>query len=1081
MAEDVSMDLVLQVEKAIRALNDAIIELHETRKKDLKLLKERDSELKKAKTTVDSLKKGQDDLAKSVKEKEKADKEAKKIAATLENERQKAIKTAEKLAIKEKQLQKDAVNQGKSIDDLKAKIKALNTLRNREQRETDESRAKFKQYTEQLKMTKTELQKTTGVGGGLTKALKSQVTTLVATAGAYLGIRSAIRGVSNAIRTFAGFDRQISKVGAVSGATGSELISLRKLAQDLGESTEKTASEVAQLEINLAKLGFTSTQILDATAAVLDLSTAADADLGQAATVAAATVKGFGLTAKETTRVADVMALSFASSALDISKFENAMSKVAPVATNADVSVERATASLSLLVDRGLEASIAGTSLRNIFLELSKQGLTWEEAMGKIRNATDKNKTAMELFGKRGATAAIILADNAREGDLLTKKYEGAAGAAKRMADVMRDNLVGDADKARSALEGLAINLGTKLNPFLRSATQLFTKFIGVLNKGASSLSTLNEFNSELSTAMAKTKISLKENGDKLDILITRYTELLEIGEPNKKQQDEIETIIGDIVKIVPSAATEIDKYGKVLGINTGLAEGFVTKQQEILNELTELSTPKIVSDLAVTLKEISKLEGELRVGRETTFGTFRELTKVEAIQNNISIDNLKKRKKLTLELLTSAGLEENKLISSFSDEFSVSETNLRNKLIGIVRTFLINKRKEEIKSIEEEKALAKKAEEDKIKADKLAAELKLAEDIKSEIKRQEEVFKIKKKYGLVTDEEIYEHEINQIKKSKDFAILSEQEKIIVLAGLWDVEFARRQTIIDKQKSEIAEAIDKLAEEIDAPVEEDIEEGLEEENEAKLQATQDFLDKKAQLEADDLKRIQDLEEAKRAAKFATLDATIAIFGQETAIGKIALAIKKADAIRENLISLGIIQSNQAVAVSNAAKKGFPFNIPLIAATILQFASIFSLFNKSKKFKTGTKGKFSTPANFVTSEDGKAEITTDRSGKSYLTTKPTLFTDMAGSRVTSNPELKKITDPQLVAMAGINQTGHDPIELKIMTGKLIESNKKIERAITNKEIPIIDRRGIVIGKRTGNFTQTYRDKLYDISD
>ena len=318
---------------------------------------------------------------------------------------------------------------------------------------------------------------------GLIKVFKAQVIAMATMAAGYLGIQTVVRGISKSVKIFATFDRQISKVGAISGATGEELTELRNLAQKLGESTEKTAVEVAQLEINLSKLGFTSKQILEATGAILDFATAADADLGQAATVAAATVKGFGLQAKDTQRIVDVMALSFSSSALDIGKFENAMSKVAPVAKNADVSVERATASLSLLTDRGLEASIAGTSLRNIFLELSKQGLTWEEAMGKIRTATDKNRTALELFGKRGATAAIILAENAKEADLLTTKYENSAGAAKRMADIMRDNLVGDTDKAKSALEGLAINLVGKLNPSLRSAVQGFTNFIGKINE----------------------------------------------------------------------------------------------------------------------------------------------------------------------------------------------------------------------------------------------------------------------------------------------------------------------------------------------------------------------------------------------------------------------------------------------------------------------------------------------------------------------------------------------------------------------------------------------------------------------
>jgi TP901 family phage tail tape measure protein len=173
-------------------------------------------------------------------------------------------------------------------------------------------------------------------------------------------------------------------------------------ARELGATTRFTAGEVASLQKEFAKLGFDQTEIQNMTEATLQLAAATGTELPRAAEVTGATLRGFGLEAFETQRVVDVMAKSFSSSSLDMEKFATAMSSVAPVAKTAGLSVEKTTALLGTLTDRGLDASTAGTGLRNIFLELSKRGLSFEEAMLQINSATDKNAASLDLFGKRG-------------------------------------------------------------------------------------------------------------------------------------------------------------------------------------------------------------------------------------------------------------------------------------------------------------------------------------------------------------------------------------------------------------------------------------------------------------------------------------------------------------------------------------------------------------------------------------------------------------------------------------------------------------------------------------------------------
>ena len=893
------------------------------------------------------------------------------------------------------------------------------------------------------------------------------------------GLFMGVRAIGNIIKKFTLFEHGMSKVKAVSGASNVEFMKLRNEAQRLGESTEKTASEVAGLEVALSKLGFSAKDILLATSAILDLSTAADADLAQSATVAAATLKGFGLQANEMTRVTDVMALSFSSSALDLEKFTNSMSKIAPVAKNANVSLEQSTAYLSLLVDRGLEASIAGTSLRNIFLELSKQGLSWNEAMEMINNATDKNNIALKLFGKRGATAAIILAENQKEAAKLTKEYEGAAGSAKKMADVMRDNLKGDTDKAKSALEGLAINLGEKLAPTLRKVTRGFTAFIGFLNKGSKSFSELNKYNSDLSKSINITTGELEKNSDELNTLVTRYEDLKKIVKPNKTQQEELETVMKNIVKIVPDAATEINEYGKVLKINTGFAKGFVKEQKEILGELATMTMPDIVSDLAETTKEVNKLENELRIGRETTFGTFEKLTKVEQIQNELSIKNLENRKDLTLEILNTSGIEENKIVNAFADEFSKSEVNLRNNIINTIRNFYVKKR---VESRNAEDAELKELERLKVEAAKAAADKRLEEEKEIQIK----IFALKKKYGLLTKKELADEEIKKLNAT----LLREEDKLKAIEIIYQKYFGSKFKIIfkdfnDDMVSDIDEALADIDEELsadfknflsyqkakEAATKERLQQELEYEkslNQAKWdlafqtnEAIFDIISSRleAQMQKNESARENELE---RAGEDAELKDKI-----NTKYDKKQAELKTKQAKADKAAALFAASINIAMSITKSlAQFPLPLGLPMLLMTsamgALQLAMIAA--RPIPKYKQGTKGKYDTEDTFVTSEPGAGTEWIENAGKIIMTTEPTIHRNSKGSRVYKDGEFEKILNNK--------QVGFDSREI---VNALSDNSRVITRAIKNQKQLIIEN-GKVTGYRQSNYTRKYIERM-----
>lgn len=268
------------------------------------------------------------------------------------------------------------------------------------------------------------------------------------------GVQLLTRTIRDAFNVVKNFDQANANLASVLGVNREEMAGLTQTAKDLGATTKFTASQVSELQLEFAKLGFTQEEIQNVTEATLQLASAAGTDLANAATITGSTLRAFNLDSSETQRVVDVMAKSFSTSSLDIDKFKTAMGAVAPVAAAANVSVEETTALLGTLTDAGIDASTAGTGLRNVFLELTKKGMTFEEGMQEIAESSDKSATALDLFGKRGATIGLVLSQNSEKVGELTSKLEASAGAAGEMADKQLDTLQGSLDLLRSAWEG---------------------------------------------------------------------------------------------------------------------------------------------------------------------------------------------------------------------------------------------------------------------------------------------------------------------------------------------------------------------------------------------------------------------------------------------------------------------------------------------------------------------------------------------------------------------------------------------------------------------------------------------------
>lgn len=242
--------------------------------------------------------------------------------------------------------------------------------------------------------------------------------------GIAFGFGAAVRYTFNTIKEF---DQGIANLASVLGKSRSEIQALEKDARRLGETTKFTAGEVAQMQTEFAKLGFNETEILNATESTLALAGATGTELGRAAEVAGATLRGFGLNSREMKRVNDVMAKSFSTSALDMEKFAESMKYVAPVAKSAGVTLEETTAMLGKLADSGIRGSQAGTSLRRILTDMAATGKPAQQALAELSEKGITLSDAMDEVGRNAQTSLLVLTKNKDGIDKLTSTLDLAA------------------------------------------------------------------------------------------------------------------------------------------------------------------------------------------------------------------------------------------------------------------------------------------------------------------------------------------------------------------------------------------------------------------------------------------------------------------------------------------------------------------------------------------------------------------------------------------------------------------------------------------------------------------------------
>ena len=317
------------------------------------------------------------------------------------------------------------------------------------------------------------------LGSITAKGLKVATATIAGTSTALAGMATA------AIKVGSDFEAGMSRVKAISGATGDEFEQLREQAIQLGADTAFSSSEAAQGMENLAAAGFETKEIMDAMPGLLDLAAASGEDLASSSDIAAATLRGFGLAASEAGHVADVLAENANRTNSSVAETGEAMKYIAPLARAAGIRMEETAAAIGIMANAGIQGSQAGTTLRGALSRLSKPtddmqqamdelGVSFYDSEGKMLSLADqvgmlqsamegmtdeqKNNYLVTLYGQEALSGMLALINEGPESlSDLTAAYEACDGSAKTAAETMQDNLKGAVEQLSGSAESLGI------------------------------------------------------------------------------------------------------------------------------------------------------------------------------------------------------------------------------------------------------------------------------------------------------------------------------------------------------------------------------------------------------------------------------------------------------------------------------------------------------------------------------------------------------------------------------------------------------------------------------------------------
>lgn len=417
----------------------------------------------------------------------------------------------------------DKINdQEKELNALKLKYKDVILAQGQGSQEAKELANKIKELSGKLADNKKQMSAVGKAADDLDKSLIDTRDTTKAVSDGFTVLKGALAnlitdGICKGLRLISDFGKQtleagtnfekgMSEVGAISGATANQMKKLEEKAREMGESTKFSASESAEAMKYMAMAGWKTEDMLVGLAGVMDLAAASGEDLGTVSDIVTDGLTAMGLSAKDSAHFADVLASVSSSANTNVSLMGESFKHAAALAGTMGYSIEDLGLALGIMANAGIKGEKAGTALKNAISNLAKPTdamakvmdefnlslvntdgtmKPFNEVLGDLRRSfgnlskDQQASAAATLFGKE-AMAGMLSIINASETDWnkLSVAIGNADGSAKKMADTMVNNLAGDMTLLKSKIEGIQVTLYKKLQPSLRKIVKEFNKLL---------------------------------------------------------------------------------------------------------------------------------------------------------------------------------------------------------------------------------------------------------------------------------------------------------------------------------------------------------------------------------------------------------------------------------------------------------------------------------------------------------------------------------------------------------------------------------------------------------------------------
>lgn len=519
-----------------------------------------------------------------------------------------------------------------------------------------------------------------GIEKGLSKLGKVASTGLKAATVAISGTSVALGGVATAaVKTGSDFEKQMSRVQAISGATGEDFEKLRDQAIQLGADTSFSASSAAEGMENLAAAGFEVNEITEAMPGLLALAAASGEDLAVSSDIAASAIRGFGLDAEDAAHVADVLAANANKTNSSVSETGEALKYIAPLAQAAGIEFEETAAAIGIMANAGIQGSQAGTTLRAALSRLSKPtsdmqevmdelGISFYDSEGKMKSLSEqvgmlqkategmtdeqRNNYLVTLYGQEALSGMLALI-NAGEGSLqeLTAAYENSDGAAQAAADTMQDNLAGAMEQLGGSAETLGIVFYDSVSDNLKAAAESATDSVNEITEAFQD-GGLDAAIEAAGDEFADLAVEVADHAPEMVDAAVDFVDSFGKGiKKNKKKLikaagDMAETMAGGLAKLLPDELEEpvkdaIDAVAESLN-SGGLKKGADTFRRtidtaiDVVGELADVALPVLTESLDFVGNNLDWIVPVLG-GATAAWGTYKVATTAAATANKVA------------------------------------------------------------------------------------------------------------------------------------------------------------------------------------------------------------------------------------------------------------------------------------------------------------------------------------------------------------------------------------------------------------------------------------------------------------